>query len=257
MLSYTRRGGGIPIVFVHAFPLSRLMWEGEIAFFEKNFQPLSVDMPGYGDSFSPKTKISMAEMAEALNSLLSEIFSDEKVILCGLSMGGYVLFEFMRKYGDRSRALILAATRAAADSPKARDNRFKMIEQVEVKGRAAAAEMMLPKLLGKTTQQNRPDLVEKVRSLIMKNKSEGIIAAQRGMADRLDSTELLPHIKCPVLVIAGEEDAAIPLEEMKAMKEKIPLSRFEAIPKAGHLVNLEQPEAFDKAVINFLKAKVL
>ena len=199
----------------------------------------------------------MAEMAEALDSLLNEIFPNEKVILCGLSMGGYVLFEFMRRYGERARALVLASTRAAADNPEAKSNRFKMIEQVEAKGPAAAAELMLPKLLGKTTQQNHPDLIEKVRGLIMKNSKQGIIAAQRGMANRLDSTELLPQIKCPTLVLAGEEDAMIPSEEMKAMKEKLPVSRFEVIPKAGHLANLEQPEAFDKAVINFLKAKVL
>lgn len=233
------------------------MWEGELSFFEKNFQPISIDLPGFGTSPLRGEETSMESAAEALKKLLEETAPREKTVLCGLSMGGYVLFEFMRKYGDRARALVLASTRAAADTPEAKANRFKMMQQVESRGASAAAEAMVPKLLGKTALENRPELVDKVRGLILKNTPGGIVAALKGMANRRDSTALLPQIKCPVLILAGEEDALINPEEMKSMTEELPDSRLTVIPKAGHLLNLEQPGEFDKAVINFLKAKVL
>ena len=228
-----------------------------MALLQKNFQPVSVDLPGFGASPLKKTETSMALAAGALQSLLEELFPGEKAVLCGLSMGGYVLFEFMKRFPEKARALILASTRASADSPEARANRFKLIEQVKLKGPAAAADAMLPKLLGKTALEKRSDLVEKVRALILKNSAEGIIAALKGMAARADSKGVLPGIKCPVLILAGEEDTLIPPDEIKSMKEGMPAARLEMIPQAGHLLNLEQPDAFHKAFVNFLKAKVL
>jgi 3-oxoadipate enol-lactonase len=257
ILNHIRWGGGIPLVFIHAFPLSQIMWEGELKFFERNFQPISMDLPGFGTSPLRGEETSMESAAEDIEKLLNELVPHEKAVLCGLSMGGYVLFEFMRKHADRARALVLASTRAAADTPEAKANRFNMIRQVESKGASAAVELMIPKLLGKTALQNRPELTEKVRGMILKNTPEGITAALRGMANRRGSTDLLPQIKCPVLILAGEEDALIPPEEARSMKEKLPDGRLAVIPKAGHLLNLEQHEEFDKAVINFLKAKVL
>lgn len=256
-LAYNRKGLGIPIVFLHAFPLSGGMWKGELEFFSKNFQPLCPDLPGFGDSPVTSPETSMQSAADAVKKLLDEICPDEKIILCGLSMGGYIAFEFMRKYGSAVRALVLASTRATPDTLEARESRLRMVELVKSRGTPAVAETVISKLLGKSTLDNNPDTVQKVHRLILNTRPEGVAAALLGMAARRDSTDLLNKIQCPTLVMAGEEDAVIKPEDMRSMKDKIHFSRFESVPKAGHLINLEQPEVFDKLVINFLKAKVL
>jgi len=258
LLSFSRQGTGIPVIFLHAFPLSRKMWEGEVSFFSKNFQAVSIDLPGFGESaILSEEETSMEKAADAVKKLIDTLFPEQKIILCGLSMGGYVTFEFVRKYGPRVRALVLAATKASVDTPESRNNRFKMIELVNSEGVPAVADAMLPKLLGKTTRNEHPEIAQKTRELILANSPSGIAAALLGMANRPDSTALLKDIRTPVLILSGEEDEMIKPEETQAMKDKLPSSRLEVIPRAGHLVNLEQPEAFDKAIVNFLKAKVL
>jgi len=233
------------------------MWETDMAFFSRNFQPVAFDFPGFGSSPSMGPELSMEAAADAAKKLCDDLFPEEKIILCGLSMGGYAAFEFARKYGNQLRGLILASTRAAPDSPEARENRFRMIDTVKSQGVNAIADAMLPKLLGKTATNLRPELVARVREIILKNTPDGVAAALQGMANRRDSTSLLAEMRYPVLILAGEEDTLIKAEESKAMAEKLPRARFECFREAGHLINLEQPEAFEKSIVNFLKAKVL
>jgi pimeloyl-ACP methyl ester carboxylesterase len=168
-------------------------------------------------------------------------------------MGGYVLFEMMRSAPRYVSALGLVSTRPGADSEEGRKNRQKMIDQVDSEGVGAIAAQMITKLVGATTQANRPDLMKRLRNLIEGNTRQGIKAAVAAMMNRVDSTPLLREIKVPTLVVAGTEDTLIPPSEAEAMHRGIPNAECELIPFAGHLPNLEQPTPFDGRLWQFLQ----
>ncbi|MFQ5778371.1 MAG: alpha/beta fold hydrolase, partial [Terriglobia bacterium] len=176
----------------------------------------------------------------------------KRVVLGGLSMGGYAAFAFYRLYAERVATLILADTRAQSDTEEGRQGRYELAELAEKAGSAAVAERMLPKLLAPSTRERQPAVVTAVREMILSTPPAGIARALRGMAVRPDSTELLPTIKCPTLVLVGQEDTLTPPAVAAAMAKKIPGAQLEVIPDAGHLVNLEQPIAFASAMHDFL-----
>ena len=194
----------------------------------------------------------MADFADDLAALLDVLEISEPVVLCGLSMGGYIAFEFWRKHADRLRALILCDTRAAADGPEAATARAVTAERVLSEGPAPLMETMLPRVLGETTLRQRPDLVENVRRVMLAADPRGIAAASRGMAERPDMTASLPQIDCPTLVIVGTEDVVSPPAEMRGIARVIPGARFVEIPAAGHLSPLEKPAAVNAAIAEFV-----
>jgi 3-oxoadipate enol-lactonase len=168
-------------------------------------------------------------------------------------MGGYVLFEILKSAPRYVSAVGLVSTRPGADNEEGRKNRQKMIEQVDREGVEAIANQMVPKLLGATTQRDRPDLTKQIRSLILGNTPERIKAAVTAMMERGDSTPLLAKIDVPALIIHGAEDTLIPPSEAEGMHRAIRNSQLELIPSSGHLPNLEQPVAFDGMLWPFLK----
>ena len=174
-------------------------------------------------------------------------------VLVGLSMGGYISLAFYRNYPGDVRAMILADTRAGADTHDARKRRLNSARKAETEGAAAIADEMIEKLLGPSTIQHRPEVVGRVRSMIEANSPSGIAAAQRAMASRLDSTYILAGIDCPVLIAVGAEDSLTPVAEAEAMRNGIPHSRMVVIPAAGHLSNLEQPAEFNRALAEFIR----
>jgi 3-oxoadipate enol-lactonase len=190
--------------------------------------------------------------ADDLAGLLNALKIDRAVV-CGLSMGGYAAFAFYRKYAGRIAALILSDTRAGADTEEGKRGRYEMADQVIQSGPSAIAGIMISKLLGPLTIQNNSRVVEKVKAVIEAGKAEAIAAAQRGMAERQDSTGLLSTISCPTLIIVGRDDALTPPNEAEKMHNQISGSRFAVISEAGHLPNLEQPEEFNRVVADFLK----
>jgi 3-oxoadipate enol-lactonase len=170
----------------------------------------------------------------------------------GCSMGGYVLFELLRSAPRYVSAVGLVSTRPGADHDEGRRNRQKMIEQVDRDGVESIAVQMVPKLLGVTTQRDRPDLAKLARSLILANTPERVKAAVGAMMTRADSTSLLEKIDVPALVVHGAEDALIPPSEAESMHRAIKGSRLELVPLSGHLPNLEQPVPFDRILWEFL-----
>ncbi len=251
MLSYTDRGKGLPILLLHAFPLSSRMWEGEILRFQDQFRMIVPDLPGFGQS-PRQEKPSIAHMAKSVAALLDDLNVQEQVVVCGLSMGGYVLFEFLNQFPSRVRAAGLFSTRAAADSTEVREKRFKTIEMIDRMGPGPFIEKILPNLLGKTTVETNLSVVEKVRGMILQNDAGGITDALRAMAERRDFTQFLSTIKIPVLVLSGEEDTFVPVKEAEAMHLEIKGSEFKIIPKAGHLINFESPGLFQQYFKDFL-----
>ncbi len=251
-LIYDLRGHGIPVLWIHGFPLGRWLWDPQVTALADTARSIAVDLRGFGGSSAPEGPYTMEVYAADLRGLLDALGID-RVVLAGLSMGGYIAFAFYAAYPERVQGLILADTRHQADTPEARAHRYALIERIRAEGTPAAVEAFLPRLFGATTQRERPDLVETLRRKMLTNPAAGLIGALQAMAERPDRTELLPSIRVPTLVLVGEEDAVTPPEVARQMAEGIPGARLAVIPQAGHLANVEAPEAFNETVRAFLQ----
>jgi 3-oxoadipate enol-lactonase len=259
VLAYDDHGIGLPVIFLHAFPLNRQMWAGEIQALlqDQRYRLIALDWRGFGESevaSSPVKPVisTMVMLADDVAGLM-DVLGIQQAVLCGLSMGGYAAFAFARKYPERLSGLILADTRPGSDTPDARANRENVARLAESQGPGAIADLQLPRLLSDYTRQHHPEVEARVRQLIDTATPQGIAAASRGMAARADSTDLLAHISCPTLVIVGEEDTLTPPSTARNYAAQIPGAQLVVIPHAGHLSNLEQPQAFIQAIRQFLQ----
>lgn len=254
----------MPLLLLHAFPLSRRMWQAQLAGLAGCCRVLAPDLPGFGGSDrsggsgrrdaaeggEPAGICRMEAMAAAAVGMLDTLGVPAAVV-CGLSMGGYVALALYELFPERVRGLVLADTRAGADDDAARRRRLESALAVASGGPpalATLADSLVPKLLAPGTLAERPDLVAWLRQEIVAAPAAGVAAAQRGMAERPDRTSLLPRIAVPTLVVAGEEDAITPLAESLVLRDRIPGARLVTIAGAGHLSSLEQPEAFNGAL---------
>ena len=251
-LEYTDEGTGTPLVLLHAFPLNRTMWEPQITPFSARFRTIAVDLRGHGASNAGHTPHTLEDFATDIKHLLDHL-NIQEAIFVGLSMGGYILMALYRLYPDRVKGLVLADTRAQADTPEGRAGRFEMIRTAETQGVSAIADIMIPRLLSAHTIQTNPDLVGKVRRMILDNPVKTIVADLRAMAERPDSVPLLEKIARPTLVLVGELDQGTPPSDARVMAERIPDAQLAVLPGAAHLSNLEAPEAFNQAVLSFLR----
>jgi 3-oxoadipate enol-lactonase len=256
-IAYDDHGAGQPIIFLHAFPLNRHMWDADIRSLllegdtQGRFRLVALDWPGFGESDIVDEVSTMEQFADIVAQLMDTL-GMRQAILCGLSMGGYAAFAFLRKYPQRLAGLILADTRPGADTPEARVNRENMAKIALTEGTEAIANMQLPRLISEYTRQHEPQVETQLRQMINEATAQGIAAASRGMAQRLDSTPLLAGMQVPTLVIVGEQDVLTPPDVAQAYAQQIPNSQFVVIPHAGHISNMEQPEAFLQAVRGFL-----
>jgi pimeloyl-ACP methyl ester carboxylesterase len=198
----------------------------------------------------------MDMMAEDCHALLDHLNITSPVVLCGLSMGGYITLAFYRNFPSRVAALILAATRANADSPESRENRDKAIQLANQQGSIAIAASMLPKMFASNAYDTNLSLITNVKDMMAHTSVEGITGALHGMKNRPDSYSMLQFIQAPTLVIHGADDQLIPLSIAQDMAAAIPGAILSIIPRAGHLLNLEQPELFNQAVRDFILEQV-
>ncbi len=248
-LFYRDEGEGQPLLLIHAFPLNSMMWESQIAALAPSMRVIAPDLPGFGHSNYASGDSSLDRYADTLISLLDHLEIDHAAI-AGLSMGGYTALALLRRHPQRISALVLADTKAGADSDEAKAKRAENAEIAMSQGQAALAERLLPTLLSPAAPAQ---LIDQVRELIRANSREGIAAALRAMARRPDSSDLLAGITVPTAVIVGERDTVTPLAEAEKLVAAIPGASLSVIPGAGHLSNLEQPEAFNQALIAALK----
>jgi 3-oxoadipate enol-lactonase len=251
-IGYTDQGNGTPLVFIHAFPLSKTMWQPQVETLKEAYRVITIDLGGHGESDIVLWNDSLDGYAKNVIHLLDHLEIAQAVFV-GLSMGGYTLFSIYRHYADRVKAMVLADTRAQADSEEGKAGRHSMAEVAFSDGASAIAEMMLPKLLAPSTMAHHPEIMEQVRQMILHTSTAGIVVDLVAMAARPDSTDLLPTITCPTLVIVGEDDQATPVAESQYIAQRIPGSTFVSIPQAGHLSNFEQPAAFNQAIRSFLE----
>lgn len=254
-LAYDDHGVGQPVLFLHAFPLNKSMWQEQIMALlaESRFRLVALDWRGFGESGITAEVSTMEQFADDVAGLMDSLGIDA-AILCGLSMGGYAAFAFLRKYPQRVSGLILADTRPGADNAEAQANRENVARLAESQGTSAIADLQMPRLISDYTRQHSPAVERRIRQMIASATPQGIAAASRGMALRVDSTDLLGNITCPTLVLVGEHDVLIPAQVVQEYATKIPGAQFVVIPHAGHLSNLEQPQAFLQAVDRFLQA---
>jgi 3-oxoadipate enol-lactonase len=250
-LAYTDEGSGTPIVFIHGYPLSRAMWEAQVAGLSSDARVIAIDLRGHGESQAPIWMASVDIYADDVRGLLDHL-SIEKAVVCGFSMGGYVAFAFLRKYPERVQALILADTRPQPDAPEGKAARFQSALTAQERGAGAIAEAMLGRLLSQKSTDEKPELVQRVRGIIEGTPVQGIAGDLMAMAERPDSVDMLSSIKVPTLVVVGEVDGLTPPADSQLMAERIAGSRLEVIPAAAHLANMEEPEHFNRIVREFL-----
>lgn len=254
LLAYIDQGEGQPIVFLHGFPLDHAMWNGQIEEFSKTHRVIVPDLRGHGKTTVTEGTVTMSDMADDVAKLLDAANVTGPITLCGLSMGGYVAWEFWKRHASKLGRLILCDTRAVGDTEEVARGRQMMAAQVVQAGSQMAADSMVPKLFGASTYESQSDKVEAVRKVILGTDPKGIAATQRGMAERADMTAQLGDINVPTLVLCGAEDKISPPAEMKGFAEAMPNANFVEIADAGHLAPLEQPAAANEAIRTFLKA---
>ena len=251
-LHVVEHGRGMPIVLVHGFPLDHSMWDAQIAALGEQWHVIAPDLRGFGASQVTSGTTTMEQLADDLAALLDALRMDEPVVVVGLSMGGYVAFQFWRKHAARLRALVLCDTRAVADTPEAARARHDLADQVLREGTQPVASAMLGKLFGAAVLKRDPEAVESLRRTMLGNPPEGVAAALRGMATRRDVSADLPRISVPTLVIVGQDDVISTVDEMRGIAKAIPGSEFVVIPRSGHMTPVENPVAFNEAIEQFL-----
>jgi pimeloyl-ACP methyl ester carboxylesterase len=237
------------LVLVHAFPMGAAMWRDQIGA-APGWRVVAPPLPGF-DGHPLVAERTMVAYARDLLATL-DAMGIERAVFGGLSMGGYTIFGVLRQAPERVSGLILADTRTSTDNPDRRAARERSIAKARTEGPRAIADEMLPGILGRTTHAERPAVVARTRALIEAQRAETIAAALEAMMTRPDSADVLDRVDVPALMIVGEEDTVTPPSDAEFMRQRVRGSRVATIPRAGHMSNLEAPEAFNAAMAEFL-----
>lgn len=251
-LAYVDQGAGPVVVLVHGFPLDHSMWDAQIAALAGRHRVIAPDLRGFGRSQATGGVATMQQMADDIAGLLDALAIREPVSFCGLSMGGYVAWQFWARHGARLARLALCDTRAIADTPDAAAGRRKLADQVLSEGPAPVWQAMREKLFAPRTLAEQPEIAAAQERVTLATSAAGIAAALHGMAERPDMTARLAEIDLPTLVLVGEHDAISGPAEMRGIAESIRGARLAIIPAAGHMTPLENPAAVTQALAEFL-----
>ncbi len=252
-MAYDDVGSGKAILFIHGYPLTRKMWQPQLDELSSHLRVIAPDLRGHGESTATKGIYTMELLAGDCQALL-DYLNIEKVILCGLSMGGYISLAFARRYPERLAGLILTATRAAADTTEGKANRDRAIQEARQNGVNPIIESLIPRLLSPSTIQRNPQLIESLRQIMQAVSVDAIIGDLSGMKERPDSRAYLPEINVPTLIIHGKNDSLIPLTEVQDMNSAIPNSQLILLDNCGHLPNLEASALFNQTILDFIKS---
>ena len=253
LLAFDDDGPGPVVVLLHGFPLDRSIWAPQQAEVGAVYRVIAMDLRGHGQTAAPGGPYAIDDMADDVLETLDALQLTAPVVIGGLSMGGYVALSAVARHPERFRALILADTKATADTPEAAKARHELAAKVEASGATTAVvDGMLPRFFGKTTRRDRPEVVASVHDMMARTSPRAVVGALRGMAARPDRTADLARITIPTLVLVGEDDVISTPAEARAMAEALPKGRLVVIPDAGHLAPLENPKAGNAAILDFL-----
>ena len=253
---YEIRGSGPPVVLLHPFPCHHEFWNPVAEALDSRYRLILPDLRGHGDSEIGEGPALMQKHAGDVARVL-DAAGVGKAAFVGCSIGGYILFEFWRRFRERVTSLALCDTRPQSDTADGRANRLKAAAAVLEQGTEPFIESMIPKLMGRTTVSTRPDLVDGARAMMRKMSAEDICLALRGMAERPDSVADLKSINVPTLIVIGEEDVLSTVADGELMRQNIAGSQLKVVPKAGHYAPWEQPELVGKVLRQFLDDAVL
>lgn len=251
-VSYINEGPPNPptIIFIHGFPLNKLMWEKQIEILKENYRVIAYDIRGHGNSDAGDDDFSIELFVNDLLSLMDTL-KIEKTILCGFSMGGYIALNAIENYPERFNALLLCDTNCAADIPDAKEKRMKTIESIKGKGLEQYAEESLKKLFAPISFSKHIEEIAIVREMIMKTSKQSLYKTLHALAERAETCTKMHEIKVPVLIMVGKEDEITPPDVALSMHEKIKGSTIHIIDHAGHLSNMENPEQFNDQLKKF------
>jgi len=245
-------GHGRTLVLLHAFPLNAAMWQPQLAAAPAGWRLVAPDLAGLGSSDDhDRTAVHLDDYAADVIATLDRL-GITRAVVAGVSLGGYVALALARIAPQRLAGLVLADTKAPADTPEARAGRERMLDVLSDRGTAGVADEMIPKLLGETSRRERPGLADQIRAMTLTNDPEGVRRAILRLRDRPDATPVLATVTVPALVVVGEEDVVTPIAEAERLAEGIPGAALERIASAGHLSSLEQPAAFSRVLGDFL-----
>lgn len=250
---YTDDGGGLPILFLHAFPLNSSMWRAQRRDLNSFFRVLTYDLPGFGRGGDFVEGFGIDDAADMAVTLLDDRGID-RAVFCGCSMGGYIALSALRRHPDRLSGVILANTRAGADSLAAQKNRAEQAAGIREGGLQEFLDEMLGKLLGESTVSSAPDVVRCVEDVLSHASAEGTAGMLEAMAVRQDSEDLLRDTRVPVCIISGSEDTLIPPAEAEHMHSLLRDGELNIIPNAGHLSCLERPVRFNTIIRDFIQS---
>jgi pimeloyl-ACP methyl ester carboxylesterase len=250
-VAFVARGQGPTLILLHAFPLDQRMWAGQVEGLHEVAHVVTLDMPGFGSSQATDGTLSVDELGDWVHHFAQRL-GHERFVLGGLSMGGYVALSCARRHPSALQGLVLADTRAGADSEAAKATRLAHAARVEAEGVAFLAETFPARVLTAATLIERPELVRMVLDWALAARPAAVSGALRMMASRPDATASLSGLRMPVLAIVGEGDAITPPDELEGVIAAVPDGSIARLPAAGHLSNIEQPAAFNQAVRAFL-----
>jgi 3-oxoadipate enol-lactonase len=248
---YRVQGDGPPVVLLHPFPVNHRFWLPVAARLSPQYKLVMPDLRGMGDSAPGDGPATMAKHAEDVRRVCDDARIG-KAVFVGVSIGGYLLFEFWRRFRERVAALGFCNTRAGADSDEGRKAREASAKQIEERGTEVFVDNLIPKLLGETTRRNRPDIVAEARRMVLVSSGKGLIANQLGMAARPDSIPTLATIDVPTLCVGAAEDIPAPTAEIERIHQGIRGSKLGIVNQAGHFAALERPEDFAEILREFL-----
>ena len=251
-IGYDDTGSGEPFVFIHGHPFDRSMWREQATAFGARYRVIAPDLRGYGESETNDEKTMLEEFARDINALLDKL-KVENIVLCGLSMGGQIAFEFYQLFPHKVRAFILADTFAQLDDAERKQARYDTAERLLREGMHDYAREVLPKMIAAQTIEQQPKVAAHVLTMMRSTSPKGAAAALRGRAERPDYTTLLPRINVPTLIVVGSLDEFTPVADAEFMRDRIPDAKMAVIEGAGHMPNLEKPLEFNRIVVEFIK----
>lgn len=253
VLRYDEQGSGVPVVLIHGFPLCRKMWQPQMhALADIGYRVICPDLPGFGESPHFTGPVSMSRYADAVIRLLDELGID-KAVVGGMSMGGYVLLNLAERYPERILAAMFLVTRAAADDQEGKKKRSALIAEVENGNLLIVPDAFAQVLFAAETLERDPRLVSAVREWMEATSVAAIVGGLSAMRDREDYVGKLADFKMPNLVVGADQDLAVPLEHSLALAEGLPEATLKVVPGAGHMANLERPQPFNQALLEFLR----
>ena len=241
----------LPVVLLHAFPLHGEQWEAQCAALAGRARTIRFDVRGFGESPLGTSAYFLEHLTDDLFAVLDRL-SVRAALLCGLSMGGYMALRAVERDPARVCGLLLADTQALSDSDQAKLGRAETLRKLWADGRASFADATLKRSLSPRTFERNPELVTRIRSMIMAARDESIAAALAALATRTDTTASLTRIAVPTAVVVGEHDAITPPAVARTLAAQIRGAEVHELDDAGHLSNMEAPAAFNQILLQHL-----